>query len=205
MREIEGFCDSPAALKGQSLIDADLAWDPLPRVAYDGSVALIPPELAGFTDPRFGDFTTGNVLRTPLDVLLAEATPRTAWLAEFQHGAESCREARGAVPDQGHRRSVPRRHAPGTERRCTCAEGGRGADETDVPGGSPVGAVEISFPSSPPPRSWPASAGSCRRAASASGRPPFHTRLVTSTVNTVPEAPCDPCPSCKASLTAADG
>ncbi|WP_431772093.1 cyclophane-forming radical SAM peptide maturase AmcB [Streptomyces cucumeris] len=66
-------------------------WDPLPTVAYDGGVVLLSPELAGFTDQRFGDFTTGNVLRTSLDVLLAEAEQRTPWLPEFWSGVEACR------------------------------------------------------------------------------------------------------------------
>ncbi|MFJ3856158.1 cyclophane-forming radical SAM peptide maturase AmcB [Streptomyces sp. NPDC090085] len=69
---------------------AALPWDPLPTVAYDGGVILVSPELAGFTDARFGDFTTGNVLDTPLSVLLAEADQRTSWLPEFWQGVDSC-------------------------------------------------------------------------------------------------------------------
>ncbi|MET7762148.1 hypothetical protein ABZS71_08935 [Streptomyces sp. NPDC005393] len=47
--------------------------DPLPTVAYDGGVVLLSPELVGFTDERFGDFTTGKVLQPGLDRLLVEA------------------------------------------------------------------------------------------------------------------------------------
>ncbi|MET7905728.1 hypothetical protein ABZS86_31430 [Streptomyces sp. NPDC005355] len=47
--------------------------DPLPTVAYDGGVVLLSPELVGFTDERFGDFTTGNVFQHGLDRLLVEA------------------------------------------------------------------------------------------------------------------------------------
>ncbi|MGI5212398.1 cyclophane-forming radical SAM peptide maturase AmcB [Plantactinospora sp. CA-290183] len=64
--------------------------DPIPTVGYDGSVVLLSPELAGFSDPGYGDFTSGNVLETPLpDILRAAA--RTPWVAEFLAGVESCR------------------------------------------------------------------------------------------------------------------
>ncbi|WP_268981087.1 cyclophane-forming radical SAM peptide maturase AmcB [Streptomyces coffeae] len=66
-------------------------WDPLPTVAHDGGVVLLSPELAGFTDDRFGDFTTGNVLRHGLDHLLVEADRRTPWLEEFWRGVNACR------------------------------------------------------------------------------------------------------------------
>src|SRR5262249_8319878 len=36
--------------------------DPIPAIGYDGSVVLLSPELAGFADPRYGDFSSGNVL-----------------------------------------------------------------------------------------------------------------------------------------------
>ncbi len=45
--------------------------DPIPTVAHDGSVVLLSPELAGFHDPRYGDFTSGNVLTTRLGEILA--------------------------------------------------------------------------------------------------------------------------------------
>lgn len=64
--------------------------DPIPTVAQDGSVVLLSPELAGFSDRRYGDFTSGNVLSTPLDEILAGAT-RTPWIAEFITGVEACR------------------------------------------------------------------------------------------------------------------
>lgn len=66
-------------------------WDPLPTIAHDGTVVLLSPELAGFTDQRFGDFSTGNVLHTPLHRLLAEAEERTGWLEEFWRGVDACR------------------------------------------------------------------------------------------------------------------
>jgi uncharacterized protein len=65
--------------------------DPIPTIAYDGSVVLLSPELAGFHDPRYGDFTSGNVLTTGLAEILAGAGS-TPWIAEFVRGVESCRE-----------------------------------------------------------------------------------------------------------------
>jgi uncharacterized protein len=64
--------------------------DPIPTIAYDGSVVLLSPELAGFHDPRYGDFTSGNVLTTPLTEILAGAAG-TPWIAEFLRGVEACR------------------------------------------------------------------------------------------------------------------
>jgi len=64
--------------------------DPIPTVAYDGSVVLLSPELAGFQDPRYGDFSSGNVLTTPLERILAAAAA-TPWIAEFLSGVEACR------------------------------------------------------------------------------------------------------------------
>jgi uncharacterized protein len=64
--------------------------DPIPTVAEDGSVVLLSPELAGFSDPRYGDFTSGNVLETPLGEILAGAIG-TPWIREFLDGVEACR------------------------------------------------------------------------------------------------------------------
>ena len=64
--------------------------DPIPTVAYDGSVVLLSPELAGFHDARYGDFTSGNVLHRPLDEIVAGAAG-TPWIADFVTGVEACR------------------------------------------------------------------------------------------------------------------
>lgn len=66
--------------------------DPIPTVGHDGSVTVLSPELAGFTDPRYGDFSSGNVLGTPLAAILAEAE-RTSWVGEFLTGVEACRSS----------------------------------------------------------------------------------------------------------------
>ncbi|MFE1901942.1 hypothetical protein [Streptomyces yangpuensis] len=46
----------------------------MPTIAYDSGAVMLSPELAGFTDTRFADFTTGNVLKDGLDVLVAETS-----------------------------------------------------------------------------------------------------------------------------------
>ena len=66
--------------------------DPIPTIAQDGSVVLLSPELAGFHDPRYGDFTSGNVLTTGLGEILAGAAG-TPWIAEFLRGVEACRSS----------------------------------------------------------------------------------------------------------------
>jgi uncharacterized protein len=66
--------------------------DPIPTIGYDGSVVLFSPELAGFSDPRYGDFTSGNVLATPLPEILAGADG-APWVAEFLAGVEACRSS----------------------------------------------------------------------------------------------------------------
>lgn len=64
--------------------------DPIPTVGHDGSVTVLSPELAGFTNPRYGDFSSGNVLATPLAEIVAEAA-ETPWVGEFLAGVEACR------------------------------------------------------------------------------------------------------------------
>ncbi|MFI6227295.1 cyclophane-forming radical SAM peptide maturase AmcB [Micromonospora echinospora] len=64
--------------------------DPIPTVGHDGSVTLLSPELAGFSDSRYGDFSSGNVLDTPLAEILSGAE-RTSWVGEFLSGVEACR------------------------------------------------------------------------------------------------------------------
>jgi uncharacterized protein len=66
--------------------------DPIPTVAHDGRVVLFSPELAGFTDPAYGDFASGNVLDRPLDEIVAAAVAApTGWIAEYLAGTENCR------------------------------------------------------------------------------------------------------------------
>jgi len=68
--------------------------DPIPTIGYDGSVVLLSPELAGFSDAAYGEFASGNVIRTGLAEMLecTAAEPR-GWIAEYLAGVEACRES----------------------------------------------------------------------------------------------------------------
>lgn len=63
--------------------------DPLPTVAYDGSVTLISPELAGFSNAQ-GSFSSGNVLEATLDEIISHGAD-VPWVAEFAHGLDACK------------------------------------------------------------------------------------------------------------------
>ena len=65
--------------------------DPMPMIVPDGRVFLLSPELAGFSDPRYGDFSAGNVLATPLDRIVLDAIDSGSWITEFVSGIEACR------------------------------------------------------------------------------------------------------------------
>jgi uncharacterized protein len=93
LREVEWslrYVEAVLAGRADEVLPRQL--DPIPTVAQDGSVVLLSPELAGFSDPRYGDFTSGNVLETPLSEILAGGS-RTPWIAEFLAGVEACRAA----------------------------------------------------------------------------------------------------------------
>ncbi|MFI0780120.1 hypothetical protein [Streptomyces sp. NPDC021212] len=94
LREVSRVMEFAAAvLQGRPLSGPMTGpWDPLPTIAHDGGVVVLSPELAGFTDQRFGDFTSGNVLRHGLDRLMGEVERRTPWLTEFWRGVDACRE-----------------------------------------------------------------------------------------------------------------
>ncbi len=91
LREIEWSLRYAAAvLDGTADAVLPRQLDPIPTIAQDGSVVLLSPELAGFSDPRYGDFTSGNVLSSRLGEILADAAG-TPWIAEFLTGVEACR------------------------------------------------------------------------------------------------------------------
>jgi uncharacterized protein len=67
--------------------------DPVPVIAQDGRVVLLSPELAGFTDPGYGDFASGNVLDRPLhEIVSSAARSPSGWIAEYLTGVERCRQ-----------------------------------------------------------------------------------------------------------------
>jgi uncharacterized protein len=94
VREIEWTLRyAGAVLAGRADGILPAALDPIPTVAADGRVFLLSPELAGFTDPHYGDFSSGNVLTTPLAAILSGAATSAPWIGEYLDGVESCRRS----------------------------------------------------------------------------------------------------------------
>lgn len=93
LREIEWtlrYLDAELSGTAEELLPRQL--DPIPVIAQDGRVVLLSPELAGFSDVHYGDFSSGNVLEKPLERIVAEAADRpTGWVAEYLDGVEACR------------------------------------------------------------------------------------------------------------------
>ncbi|NJC67061.1 radical SAM protein [Planosporangium flavigriseum] len=94
VREIEWtlrYVEAVLAASADELLPR--ALDPIPTIANDGRVFLLSPELAGFTDPRYSDFSSGNVLTTPLHEILGAAAESAVWVPEYLAGIEACRES----------------------------------------------------------------------------------------------------------------
>jgi uncharacterized protein len=92
VREIEwALRYTGAVLDGSADEVLPRALDPIPTIATDGRVFLLSPELAGFTDPRYGDFSSGNVLKAPLAEILRTAADSATWVPEYLAGVEACR------------------------------------------------------------------------------------------------------------------
>lgn len=93
VREVEwALRYAGATLTGEQDALLPRRHDPIPTIAHDGRVVLLSPELAGFTSPTYGDFTSGSVLSTPLTELVARAARAPqGWVAEFLSGVEACR------------------------------------------------------------------------------------------------------------------
>jgi uncharacterized protein len=92
VREIEWTLRYAAAVLDGTADDVlPRALDPIPTIAADGRVFLLSPELAGFTDPHYGDFSSGNVLGTPLCEILRTAAGSARWVPEYLAGVEACR------------------------------------------------------------------------------------------------------------------
>jgi uncharacterized protein len=94
LREVEwALRYAGAALGGEADTLLPRQLDPIPVIGYDGSTVLLSPELAGFADTRYGDFSSGNVLERPLHEIVADAADRpSGWIAEYLHGIEGCRD-----------------------------------------------------------------------------------------------------------------
>lgn len=70
--------------------DSAIEVDPLPTVAWDGSVTLISPELAGFRSDHYGDFACGNVLHASLNQIIGRGMS-ARWISDYVRGVEQCR------------------------------------------------------------------------------------------------------------------
>ncbi|MGH3718080.1 MAG: hypothetical protein ACRDRI_04410 [Pseudonocardiaceae bacterium] len=66
----------------------------VPMITWDGEVMPINPDLAGFSSPRHGAFTVGNLREHSLSELLASA-PAVGWVAETLDGVGACRRECG--------------------------------------------------------------------------------------------------------------
>lgn len=77
-------------LAGHGAARADRPLNPTPMITWDGQVVPVSPDLAGFSSPRLGPFTVGNVTDTPLAQLLTRA-PEVPWVAEALAGVAACR------------------------------------------------------------------------------------------------------------------
>lgn len=92
LREVEWVLRyASAVLDGAADDVLPRSLDAIPTVAADGRVFLLSPELAGFSDPRYGDFSSGNVLDTSLRLILQGAAASAGWIAEYLAGVEACR------------------------------------------------------------------------------------------------------------------
>lgn len=79
-----------AELAGAAGRWAGLPADPLPMVTWDGQVVPLSPDLAGFSSPRHGRFSVGDVRELGLAGCLARAE-ETPWVAEALAGVDACR------------------------------------------------------------------------------------------------------------------
>jgi uncharacterized protein len=93
LREVEwALRYAGAALDGTADDVLPRRIDPVPVIGQDGAVVLLSPELAGFSDPRYGDFASGNVLERPLaEIVAGVASSPAGWVAEYLDGVEACR------------------------------------------------------------------------------------------------------------------
>lgn len=93
VREVEwALRYAGAALAGAADTLLPRRHDPIPTISHDGQVVLLSPELAGFSSPRYGDFTSGSVRQRPLsEIVAAAAAAPSGWIAEYLTGVEACR------------------------------------------------------------------------------------------------------------------
>ncbi|MEU4116874.1 cyclophane-forming radical SAM peptide maturase AmcB [Kitasatospora sp. NPDC028055] len=74
---------------GHQAVWGHVLIDPIPTIASNGDVVLLSPELAGITDPAYGDFRAGNVLEQSIGSMLDQAH-RLRYVREFLTGLDAC-------------------------------------------------------------------------------------------------------------------
>jgi len=90
IREIDHCIDDAFRLLNDPERNGAADVDPLPAVGWDGEVVLTAPELLGLRGPDDLPFSSGNVLETPLDAIIATAAERSPWLAAHLAAAQEC-------------------------------------------------------------------------------------------------------------------
>lgn len=87
IRDVDRLADYLAATRAGHVDHAP--YEPIPTVSWEGQVVLLSPELLGITEPRYGDFIAGNVLRKPITAMLARAGDLD-YVAEFVTALNDC-------------------------------------------------------------------------------------------------------------------
>ncbi|WP_446213035.1 cyclophane-forming radical SAM peptide maturase AmcB [Micromonospora sp. IBSANI012] len=87
IRDVDRLADYLAATRAGHVDHAP--YEPIPTVSWDGQVVLLSPELLGVTDPRYGDFIAGNVLRQTITGMLARAGD-LRYVNEFMTALNDC-------------------------------------------------------------------------------------------------------------------
>ncbi|MEV7804957.1 cyclophane-forming radical SAM peptide maturase AmcB [Microbispora sp. NPDC088329] len=92
LREVQRVADYLRLIRrGQHGAWDSRRLDPIPTVAWTGDVVLLSPELAGITDPAYGDFVAGNVRDQSILAMLGNAH-RLRYVREFMAGLRACRD-----------------------------------------------------------------------------------------------------------------
>ncbi|WP_328415711.1 radical SAM protein [Micromonospora sp. NBC_00389] len=87
IRDLDRLADYLAATRANQVDHAP--YEPIPTVSCDGQVVLLSPELLGITEPRYGDFIVGNVLRQPITAMIARAGD-LRYVTEFVTALNDC-------------------------------------------------------------------------------------------------------------------
>ncbi|GAB3943981.1 cyclophane-forming radical SAM peptide maturase AmcB [Micromonospora vulcania] len=87
VRDLDRLADYIAASRIGPI--AHTPYEPIPTVSHAGDAVLLSPELLGVTDDRYGDFLVGNVLRTSIPAMIANAGG-LRYVREFVSALNDC-------------------------------------------------------------------------------------------------------------------